>query len=273
MSAARTADGRRATRPRPADTADRRPAPATEPTRLPALPTGPARPADAELPSHTAPSPLRPAHPSPAAERTAAERTVIERATPERIAVRVPPGPGAERIRALAQRAGLRTGGADPHTVCVGVVVAPDADRALRAPRPTGPVLFVCDTVTPEGRRRALRTGAVVVAAAGLTPDALLHAVHRAARPLPSIPWPELSGLLSTGMRCTEPGPGGAPRLTARQISVLRLMAEGHGNADIARLLGCSEHTVKNVVYEVMARLQARNRAHAVAHAVRGGLV
>jgi len=54
---------------------------------------------------------------------------------------------------------------------------------------------------------------------------------------------------------------------------VLRLMAEGHGNAGIARLLHCSEHTVKNVVYEIMARLQARNRAHAVARAVRHGLI
>lgn len=50
-------------------------------------------------------------------------------------------------------------------------------------------------------------------------------------------------------------------------------MAEGDGNAVIARTLRCSEHTVKNVIYELMGRLQARNRAHAVAHAVRCGLI
>lgn len=64
-----------------------------------------------------------------------------------------------------------------------------------------------------------------------------------------------------------------AQALTSRQRTVLGLMAEGLGNADIARVLCCSEHTVKNVIYDLTARLQSRNRAHAVACAVRGGLV
>ncbi|MFB6805932.1 response regulator transcription factor [Streptomyces sp. NPDC056387] len=67
--------------------------------------------------------------------------------------------------------------------------------------------------------------------------------------------------------------PPDTPRLTARQTAVLTLMAEGHGNAVIARTLSCSEHTVKNVIYELMSRLQARNRAHAVARAVRHSLI
>ncbi|MFJ3170967.1 response regulator transcription factor [Streptomyces roseus] len=67
--------------------------------------------------------------------------------------------------------------------------------------------------------------------------------------------------------------PADAPRLTARQTAVLTLMAEGHGNAVIARTLSCSEHTIKNVIYELMSRLQARNRAHAVACAVRHSLI
>ncbi|MFE6842837.1 response regulator transcription factor [Streptomyces sp. NPDC057686] len=76
----------------------------------------------------------------------------------------------------------------------------------------------------------------------------------------------------------TAPGPRSAappdaPRLTARQTAVLTLMAEGHGNAVIARTLSCSEHTIKNVIYELMSRLQARNRAHAVACAVRHSLI
>jgi DNA-binding NarL/FixJ family response regulator len=73
---------------------------------------------------------------------------------------------------------------------------------------------------------------------------------------------------LATALR----GGAGSP-LTPRQTTVLALLANGYGNAAIARRLGCSEHTVKNVVYELMGRLQARNRAHAVALAVRAGLV
>ena len=61
--------------------------------------------------------------------------------------------------------------------------------------------------------------------------------------------------------------------LTAREVDVLRFIADGHSNAHIARLLSCSQHTVKNVIHGMMARLQLRNRAHAAAFAVRTGLI
>ncbi|MET9882844.1 LuxR C-terminal-related transcriptional regulator [Streptomyces sp. NPDC006430] len=77
----------------------------------------------------------------------------------------------------------------------------------------------------------------------------------------------------STAPTLRSATPPDAPRLTARQTAVLTLMAEGHGNAVIARTLSCSEHTIKNVIYELMSRLQARNRAHAVARAVRHSLI
>ncbi|AXE27381.1 hypothetical protein C0216_09135 [Streptomyces globosus] len=96
------------------------------------------------------------------------------------------------------------------------------------------------------------------------------------------MPYPALVRLLgaaagsaahSAAAPAARPAGADVPRLTARQTAVLTLMAEGHGNAVIARTLSCSEHTVKNVVYELMARLQARNRAHAVARAVRHSLI
>ncbi|MER7915893.1 MULTISPECIES: LuxR C-terminal-related transcriptional regulator [unclassified Streptomyces] len=189
--------------------------------------------------------------------------------------LRVQPSRHADRVRELARRAGLdcAIGHGQPGTVTV--VVTDDAERALRAIRLPGPLLLVCDTVGRTGLLQALRAGAVVLRRADLTEESLIAAVRRAGAPHPSIPYPELSHLLTTG-----PGRGGhaahedrPPSLTGRQMSVLRLMAEGHGNAGIAGLLDCSEHTVKNVVYEIMARLGARNRAHAVARAVRHGLI
>ncbi|MFB7504589.1 helix-turn-helix transcriptional regulator [Streptomyces broussonetiae] len=189
--------------------------------------------------------------------------------------LRVLPAQGADRVRALARRAGLNCtpGHAGPGTVTV--VVAHDVAQALRGPREPGPLLLVCDTVGRGGLLRALRAGAVVLRSAALTQESLTAAVRRAGHPHPTIPYPELSQLLTAGPLSGDPAQSDArpPALTARQTSVLRLMAEGHANADIARLLHCSEHTVKNVIYEIMARLQARNRAHAVAHAVRHGLI
>lgn len=61
--------------------------------------------------------------------------------------------------------------------------------------------------------------------------------------------------------------------LTAREIDVLRLMAEGWDTADIAVKLCYSERTVKNVIYALTNRLNLRNRPHAVAYAVRAGAI
>ena len=61
--------------------------------------------------------------------------------------------------------------------------------------------------------------------------------------------------------------------LSEREIEVLRLVADGLDTREIAARLCYSERTVKNVLHEVITRLQLRNRAHAVAYAVREGLI
>lgn len=201
-------------------------------------------------------------------------RTVPGAARTAPAALRVLPARGADRVRTLARRAGLSCADGHAEAGTVTVVVAEDAERALRGRRHPGPLLLVCDTVSRTGALRALRAGAAVLRSGDLTPESLTAAVRRAGHPHPSIPYPELSHLLTSGPPTGEQAAGTRPSsLTARQTAVLRLMADGHANADIARLLECSEHTVKNVIYEMMARLQARNRAHAVARAVRHGLV
>jgi DNA-binding NarL/FixJ family response regulator len=69
-----------------------------------------------------------------------------------------------------------------------------------------------------------------------------------------------------------SPMPAGTA-LSAREVDVLRFIADGYSNAHIAQSLSCSHHTVKNVIHDLMARLQLRNRAHAAAYAVRTGLI
>ena len=61
--------------------------------------------------------------------------------------------------------------------------------------------------------------------------------------------------------------------LTEREIEVLRLVAEGYDTAEIARTICFSERTIKSILHDVTTRLQLRNRAHAVAYAVREGLI
>ena len=60
--------------------------------------------------------------------------------------------------------------------------------------------------------------------------------------------------------------------LTAREQEVLQLVAEGLTNKEIATSLFLSEHTVSFHVKNILAKLHVRNRAQAVAYAVRTGL-
>lgn len=61
--------------------------------------------------------------------------------------------------------------------------------------------------------------------------------------------------------------------LTPREIEVLRMIAEGLGNKEIASKLGISDHTVKFHISSTFAKLGASNRAEAVALGIRHGLI
>ena len=63
-----------------------------------------------------------------------------------------------------------------------------------------------------------------------------------------------------------------ASGLTAREIDVLRLLADGKETPEIAAELCYSERTVKNVLYGVTHRLNLKSRSHAVAYAMRAGV-
>jgi DNA-binding NarL/FixJ family response regulator len=56
-------------------------------------------------------------------------------------------------------------------------------------------------------------------------------------------------------------------------VEVLRLVAEGLDTGEIAKRLSYSERTIKNVIHDVVTRLNLRNRSHAVAYALREGLI
>jgi PAS domain S-box-containing protein len=65
----------------------------------------------------------------------------------------------------------------------------------------------------------------------------------------------------------------GSDELTARETEILQLMAHGFENAEISRRLFISRETVKTHVRRVLHKLHARSRTHAVALAIRHGLI
>ncbi|GGX92252.1 helix-turn-helix transcriptional regulator [Streptomyces minutiscleroticus] len=196
-------------------------------------------------------------------------------------ALRVHLGPagGAARdtVAAGLRRAGIELAAAGSDgAVRVAAGRTPGAALDGWPERGGGPLLLVADTFTAAGVRLAVRAGAVVMLqSAEATPERLLTAVRSARYGEGRMPYGVLVRLLGeaddSDAERRHPVPG--PPLTARQRTVLTLVAEGHGNAAIARELSCSQHTVKNVMYDLMTRLQVRNRAHAVAYGVRTGLI
>ncbi|MEU6611961.1 LuxR C-terminal-related transcriptional regulator [Streptomyces shenzhenensis] len=61
--------------------------------------------------------------------------------------------------------------------------------------------------------------------------------------------------------------------LTQREVDVLRLLAEGMDAVEIANKLDYSERLIKSVIQAVVKRLELRNRTHAVAYAIRMGVL
>jgi DNA-binding NarL/FixJ family response regulator len=109
------------------------------------------------------------------------------------------------------------------------------------------------------------------------TPEGLVRVIHRVAAGQGEIPG-DLLGRLLTQMGALQrqvlaPRGFNINGLTDREVAVLRLVADGLDTAEIAGQLCYSERTVKNVLHDITSRLQLRNRSHAVAYALREGLI
>ncbi|WP_408648965.1 helix-turn-helix transcriptional regulator [Streptomyces poriticola] len=129
-----------------------------------------------------------------------------------------------------------------------------------------------------DALQRAIDSGvAAVLRRAEADQDRLLRLVLAIANGEGVLPGDLLAKLLthvSSLQRSTlDPRAVSLSTLTAREAEMLRLVSEGLDTAEIARKTSYSERTVKNVLHEVITRLQLRNRAHAVGYALRNGLI
>ncbi|HIW62114.1 MAG TPA: response regulator transcription factor [Candidatus Stackebrandtia excrementipullorum] len=113
--------------------------------------------------------------------------------------------------------------------------------------------------------------GAIEAGAAGyvlkdVDPDRIVEAVHTAARGEVYLA-PELATRVMSGIR------NPAPRLTRRELDVLRQLATGASNREMARSLFVTEATVKSHLVHIFAKLKVDSRSRAVHVARETGLI
>jgi DNA-binding NarL/FixJ family response regulator len=99
--------------------------------------------------------------------------------------------------------------------------------------------------------------------------DAIRSVVQGHSRISPAMASKLLSEFQAMSKRTDDRQPLAPPKLTERELQILRLVAKGLGNRDIAQQLFISENTVKNHIRNILEKLQLHSRMEAVIYAVR----
>jgi DNA-binding NarL/FixJ family response regulator len=148
-----------------------------------------------------------------------------------------------------------------------------EATRRIASEHPDTDVLVLTMSADDDSILAALRSGARGYLLKESDPDDIADAVRAVARGA-SVLGSRVSQRVMD-MLAVAPHPGAEPpfpSLTAREREVLDLVARGYDNARVARHLGLSAKTIRNVVSIVLSKLRVATRAEAVAVARDAGL-
>jgi DNA-binding NarL/FixJ family response regulator len=148
--------------------------------------------------------------------------------------------------------------------------------REIFADKPEARVVVVTVSIDEGDVREALAAGACGYVLKDTRTHEIAGAIRQAAAGQGVLSG-EIMRALVTRMLATdhadEQTAHHAQALTARELDVLRLLAEGADNAAIGEALSISKHTVKQYVTNIFEKLELDNRVQAAVYAVRAGLV
>jgi len=142
------------------------------------------------------------------------------------------------------------------------------ATAAIRRETPEVEVLALTSVLEDASVVGAVRAGAIGYLLKDTHAEELRHAIRSAAAGQVQMA-PEAAARLLREVRLPE----ASDTLTERETEVLRLLAQGQANKEIARSLGIGEATVKSHVGRILDKLGVQSRTQAALHAVRSGLV
>lgn len=148
-----------------------------------------------------------------------------------------------------------------------------DATRQLKRVSPRSQVVVLTSYHDDEHIFPALRAGALSYVLKNLSPPELAEAVRRAAVGEATL-HPRVAARVIREIHGPKDfGPNPFTDLTERELEVLKLIADGMSNADIAARLELSEKTVKGHVSNILSKLHVSDRTQAAAVAWRQGVV
>jgi DNA-binding NarL/FixJ family response regulator len=155
------------------------------------------------------------------------------------------------------------------------IVIDTDSIRDLLL-EPTSDAAIVLLTEVTEARSisRLLRSGVRAILSRESDPDDVLSAIYASYDGLVLLSTPTAESLAALfGDQPLEVEAELSEEITSRETDVLRMLAQGLVNKDIAARLGISEHTVKFHISSILDKLGASTRTEAVTLGIRRGLI
>lgn len=174
---------------------------------------------------------------------------------------------GVEAIRAAAQL--------HPDVILMDLLM-PKVDgitavRQILAEQPAAHILVLTSYATDEQVFPVIKAGALGYLLKDSSPEELVRAIRQVHRGEPSLHPTIARKVLQELARPAERPPTADP-LTEREVEVLRLVALGRSNQEIARMLVVSEATVRTHVSSILSKLHLASRTQAALYALRTGL-
>ncbi len=145
-----------------------------------------------------------------------------------------------------------------------------EATRRIRSAGGASQILVLTSFADDQRVRDAIEAGAIGYLLKDVLKADLLRAIQTAAQGKPTL-HPEAQGYLMRQVSAPMPS-SNLPNLTERERDVLRLIAQGQSNKEIAITLHLTEGTVKGYVSAILAKLDVADRTQAALYAVKHGL-
>jgi DNA-binding NarL/FixJ family response regulator len=152
-----------------------------------------------------------------------------------------------------------------------------EATQQIRDSLPHAKILMLTISDEEQDLYEAIKAGASGYLLKEISIEEVADAIRSVwagqSRISPSMASKLLSEFAAMSKRADERQQVPAPRLTEREMEVLRLVAQGLNNRDIAAQLFISENTVKNHIRNILEKLHLHSRMEAVVYAVREKLL